>query len=114
MIDTLTIVLPTLWVSFTCYLVWYATSAKRTEPITIDDAKMLWKIHKKCSSCTSHKWQPLRRRNGKIQGFKCECGYKYTQKRPLISNMPKSNHQNTRNRAQQQGMLSSGYIYSEY
>ena len=114
MIEPLTIVLPALWVSFICYMVWYATSAKRTEPITIDDAKMLWKIHKKGSSCTGHKWQLLRRRNGKIHGFKCECGYKYTQERPLISTMPKSVHQNARNGARQQGMLSSGYLYSDY
>ncbi len=85
----LTIILPTVWASFAGYLIWYVTTAKRNVNITLEDAKTLWKIHKNSANCTGHKWQPLSRRGGKIAGFRCECGYKYTQKRPLVSTMPK-------------------------
>jgi hypothetical protein len=79
--------------------VWYVTSAKRSVPITFDDAKTLWEIHKKNTKCTGRKWRPISRRGGKISGFECECGYKYNQKRPIVSSMPKNNHQDNRNQA---------------
>ncbi|MBT0158433.1 hypothetical protein G4O51_00430 [Candidatus Bathyarchaeota archaeon A05DMB-2] len=87
--NVLTIILPTVWASFAGYLIWYVTSAKRNVTITLEDANTLWKIHKNSSNCTGHHWQPISRRGGKIFGFRCECGYKYTQKRPLVSSMPK-------------------------
>jgi hypothetical protein len=85
----LAIILPTIWASFAGYLIWYVTSANRNVTITLEDAKTLWKIHKNSANCTGHRWQPVSRRGGKIAGFRCECGYKYTQKRPLVSSMPK-------------------------
>jgi hypothetical protein len=51
-----------------------------------DDAKTLWHIHNKNARCNGHKWQPISRKGGKISGFECDRGYKYTQKRPLLSN----------------------------
>lgn len=108
----LTIILPTVWVLFTGYLLWYATSAKSNVSITVNDAKILWKIHKKNTNCAGHKWRLITRRGGKVSGFECECGYKYTQKRPLISNMPKKSNQNLRS-TDRQKMLSSGYIYPD-
>lgn len=90
MTDMLTIILPTSWALFVAYLLWYATSAKCNVSITFDDAKALWHIHKKNTSCTGHKWRPVSRRSGKIFGFECECGYKYTQKRPIISSRPRT------------------------
>jgi hypothetical protein len=96
MIDML-IILPAIWVLFACYLAWFLTSAKRNVSITFDDAKALWHIHKKNTRCASHKWRPVLRKNGKISGFECECGYKYTQKRPIISNRPKNGHMDYRN-----------------
>lgn len=112
--NMLTIILSASWALFTCYLLWYATSAKRNVPITINDAKMLWKIHKQSANCAGHKWRLITRRSGKIQGFECECGYKYTQIRPLVSSLPKASDQNLRNADKQQRMLSSGYILPEY
>jgi hypothetical protein len=85
----LAIILPTIWASFAGYLIWYVTSANRNVTITLEDAKTLWKIHKNSANCTGHRWQPVSRRGGKIAGFRCECGYRYTQKRPLVSSMPK-------------------------
>ena len=109
----LTIILPTVWTFFMGYLLWYVTSAKRNAAITVNDAKILWKMHKKSTNCAGHKWRLITRRGGKISGFECECGYKYTQKRPLISNLPKNSNPKLRNMDQQQKMLSSGYIYPD-
>lgn len=92
----LSILLAATWVSFSGYIIWYVTSAKRTVPITSEDAKALWKIHKNSANCSGHKWRPILRRGGRIAGFECECGYKYTQKRPLVSTMP--NHDDQRDR----------------
>ena len=39
--------MPAIWVSFTSCIGWYLTCAKRGVPITFDDAKALWQIHKK-------------------------------------------------------------------
>jgi hypothetical protein len=76
-----------LWCSFTLYLIWYATSAKHYFPITDKEAKILWKIHKQNINCNSTKWRKIKR-NNKIIGFACECGYEYIQKRPLVINPP--------------------------
>ena len=92
----LTVILPAIWASFASCLVWFVTSAKRSVSITFDDAKALWHIHKKTTNCSSHKWNPISRKGGKISGFECECGYKYTQKKPLISSSPKNNHREHR------------------
>jgi hypothetical protein len=51
----LTIILPTVWAFFMGYLLWYVTSAKRNAAITVNDAKILWKMHKKSTNCPSHK-----------------------------------------------------------
>jgi hypothetical protein len=95
----LTIVLPATWAFFATYLVWFVTSAKRNATITFDDAKALWEIHKTNAKCASHKWRPISRKNGKISGFECECGYKYLQKRPIISSKPKSSSLSRRSQA---------------
>jgi hypothetical protein len=84
------VIVTAVWSVFAFYLLWYMTSVKRSEPITIDEAKMLWKIHKKSCSCSSNKWQPITRRGGKIGGFQCECGYKYAQNRPIVAGIPKN------------------------
>ena len=96
----LTVILPAIWISFTGYLLWYVTSAKRNVPITLDEAKALWKIHKRTAKCTSHKWRPISRRGDKISGFECECGYKYNQKRPIVSSIPKNGYRDDRNQAE--------------
>jgi hypothetical protein len=67
----------------TCAVIF--TLAKRSAPITANDAKVLWVMHRKTAHCSGHKWQPIKLKKGKIVGFRCQCGYKYTQKRPLVS-----------------------------
>ena len=79
------IIVTAVWSIFTIYLLCYLISVKRSETITLDEAKMLWKIHKKNCRCTGKKWHPLKRRGDKIKGFRCDCGFKYAQKRPIVT-----------------------------
>jgi hypothetical protein len=76
-----------LWGGLTAYAVWYFTSAKYYAPITVNEARILWKIHKRNIRCNARKWREIRR-GGKMIGFECECGYKHIQKRPIVSNAP--------------------------
>jgi hypothetical protein len=80
-----TIILPAAWAIFTGYLLWYMVVVKRSAPMTSDEAKMLWKIHKKTAHCAGQKWQPIAHKGDKLNGFQCECGYHYMQKRPMIA-----------------------------
>lgn len=88
--------LPTItisaWTFFTGYLVWYITSAKCDAPLTVNDAKVLWKMHKQSTNCAGHKWRRIRCKSGKVLGFECECGYKYTQKRLISSSLHRVNN----------------------
>ncbi len=79
----------TAWSGFAVCAGWVFISAKTNTPITMEDAKVMWVMHKKNAECKSRKWQPVKKRKGKIVGFKCECGYKYEQKRPVLSRTPK-------------------------
>jgi hypothetical protein len=83
-----TIIVTAVWACFSAYLLWFITAVKRNEPITVDEAKTLWRIHKKNTHCTGHSWHPIKRRGGKIKGFKCDCGYKYSQIRPIVAGVP--------------------------
>jgi hypothetical protein len=60
------------------------TTVRRTAPITVDQAKVMWAMHRKASRCGGHKWEPIKRKQDKVVGFRCQCGYQYTQKRPLV------------------------------
>jgi hypothetical protein len=75
--------MPSIWIGLGAYVVWYFASAKNCVPLTNQEARLLWKIHKQSTECNARKWQQIKRR-GKIIGFKCGCGYKYIQKRPII------------------------------
>jgi len=77
----------TLWVCFTAYALWYFTSAKHYAPLTPNEARLLWRIHKQTTKCNSKKWREIHR-GRKIVGFACGCGYKYMQKRPIVAGAP--------------------------
>lgn len=83
------ILMPTLWIFFAAYATWYYTSAKHYAPLTRNEAKILWKLHKQNTGCKAKKWREIRSK-GKIVGFKCECGYKHIQKRPIAAKTPAS------------------------
>jgi len=75
------------WAGFAAYAVWFSTVAKHYAPITSNDARILWKIHKQSIQCASRKWRAIKKGN-KIIGFECECGFKHIQKRPILANTP--------------------------
>jgi hypothetical protein len=75
------------WASLIGYAVWFFTAAKHYAPITPDEAKILWKIHKQRLQCASTRWRPVKRGNHVI-GFECECGFMHVQRRPLVSSAP--------------------------
>ena len=79
------ILMPALWTCFTAYAAWYLTSAKQYAPITYKEARVLWEIHRQKARCESKRWHKIRRRDRMI-GFKCDCGYKHVQKRPITAN----------------------------
>jgi len=81
------ILMPALWACFTTYAAWYFTSAKHHTPLTYKEARMLWEIHKQETQCKSKKWHKIRRKD-RIIGFKCDCGHKHIQKRPITTNTP--------------------------
>jgi hypothetical protein len=73
---------PVLWLVLLVYALWYFLSAKDYVPLDSREALLLWKIHKQQAKCGAKGWRKIQRRN-KIVGFKCECGYKHLQKRPI-------------------------------
>jgi len=77
----------TLWVCFTAYALWYFTLAKHYAPLTPNEARLLWRIHKQTTKCNSKEWREIHR-GRKIVGFACGCGYKYMQKRPIVASAP--------------------------
>jgi len=79
-----TILLPAVWTCFAAYTTWYLTSAKQYAPLTLEEARLLWKIHKQEAQCKAKRWREIRHR-GKIIGFQCECGYKHVQKKPIVT-----------------------------
>jgi len=60
-------------------------ATERTVSVTIEDAKIIWTLHKQSSRCRHGKWMLIKPKNGKVNGFQCECGYKYLQKKSLIT-----------------------------
>jgi hypothetical protein len=92
MFDTFEILMFALWTCFAVYATWYFTSAKHYAPITHDEARTLWKIHKQIIRCDGRKWREIRHGN-KVVGFQCECGYRHIQKRPIVVSAPIANTQ---------------------
>ena len=75
---------PTVWVTFGCTLAWYLLSAKRYHAITGHEVQMLWETHKQFNHCTANGFEPIHK-GKKLVGYKCECGHKHLQERPLIN-----------------------------
>jgi len=75
------------WFVFGAYSFWFLTHAKRSQPLTLDELVILWKIHKQQARCNT----PLSRvkpiidsRSNEFSGFRCECGYEYQSKRLIL------------------------------
>jgi hypothetical protein len=75
------------WFVFGGYSFWFMTRAKRSQPLTLDELVILWKIHKqqaRCSVPLSRVEPILDSRSNEFSGFKCECGYQYSSKRLIL------------------------------
>lgn len=81
------ILVPVAWVSLAVYTLWYFVVAKDYAPLNPKEVLLLWKIHKHNTRCKAKEWHEIRRGN-KIVGFKCDCGYKHLQKRPITVTEP--------------------------
>jgi len=75
--------MPSMWIALIAYGTWYFTSAKRCAPLTKEEVRVLWKIHKQEAQCNCRKLQEIKRR-GRVVGFKCGCGYTHKQERLMI------------------------------
>ena len=76
-----------VWSCFIAYIAWYFTVARSLAPITTEEARILWRIHRKDHNCNSEEWRVIKHGN-KIVGFICTCGYKYLQRRPIVGGSP--------------------------
>jgi hypothetical protein len=76
-----------VWTFFVAYTTWYLTKAKYNAPISVDEARLLWRIHRRNVHCNARKWREIKHSN-KIVGFECECGYRHVQKRPVVGRPP--------------------------
>lgn len=76
-----------LWFMFGGYCVWFLIRARKSEPLTLDDLVVLWKIHRQQSGCNAplSKVEPIvNPRSNEFSGFKCKCGYQYQSQRLII------------------------------
>jgi hypothetical protein len=75
------------WFLFGACLFWFLTRAKKSEPLTLDEAVILWKIHRletDCKYLISKVELITDKHSREISGFKCACGYSYTSSRLLV------------------------------
>jgi hypothetical protein len=72
--------------AFAC---WYFYSGKTLQPMTREEAELRWKLHKEESKCSGYRIKELQMTKSHIVGFRCECGYEFTQRRLRIQDAPK-------------------------
>jgi hypothetical protein len=77
-----------LWLAFAVYVLWFFLKAETTHAINLDSLAIAWKIHKKQTGCKARRIQSLITINNETVGFKCQCGYKFVQKRLIAQKMP--------------------------
>ncbi len=73
------------------YALWYFFKAKTVQPITLDELALTWKIHKQRDGCNASRIHSLIKKKNEVVGFRCECGYKFIQKR-LITQKSQEQH----------------------
>jgi len=77
------------WFIFGAYSFWFFFKAKTFQPLTLDDLALTWKLHKRQTGCTASRIHSLLTKNGKVVGFKCDCGYEFLQKRLITQKVHK-------------------------
>ncbi|MEM3666919.1 MAG: hypothetical protein QW222_07555 [Candidatus Bathyarchaeia archaeon] len=81
-----------LWVAFGAYILWFFLKAETAQPLTLDDLALTWKLHKQQTGCKASRIYSLIKENDEIIGFKCECGYKFIQKRLITQKIKRAPH----------------------
>jgi len=79
------------WLTLAAYGFWYFFLAKTFQPLTLDDLAVIWRLHKQQTGCTASRVPSLLTRNNEVVGFRCECGYKFQQKRLITQRVHKPN-----------------------
>jgi hypothetical protein len=79
------------WMALVAYMLWYFFRAKTVQPLTLDDLALTWKVHKQRDGCKASRIYSLIKEKDEVVGFRCECGYKFIQKR-LITQSPQERH----------------------
>ena len=83
----LDVLMAAFWFTLGLYSFWFVTQAKRSQPLTLDELVILWKMHKqeaRCNAPLSRVKPVLDSRSNEFSGFRCECGYQYLSKRPIV------------------------------
>lgn len=75
------------WITLASYVLWFLFKAKTVQPLTLDKLALTWRVHKQQKGCTAANIHSLIKENNEIIGFRCECSYKFIQKR-LITQRP--------------------------
>jgi hypothetical protein len=78
------------WLALTVYCIWYLFLAKTVQPLTFVDVALTWRLHKQQTGCSASQVSSVLERNGEVIGFKCECGYKFLQKRLITQRVSKA------------------------
>ena len=78
------VLIPAMWLSLGFVIAWFLLSAKRTVPLSHEEAETLWKFHKQKTQCGANGWLEVNQ-GGKVVGFECECGHKHVQTKHLIT-----------------------------
>ena len=74
------------WMTLMAYVMWYFFRAKTVQPLTIDDLALTWRVHKQRDRCNASRIHSMIKENDEVVGFRCECGYKFIQKRLITQN----------------------------
>ena len=85
----LDILLVCFWLALAVYSAWFLFGAKTHQPLTLDDLAIQWKLHKQKTGCNAKRLQSMIKINDEIVGFKCDCGYQYSQKRLITQRVKK-------------------------
>ena len=82
------IAITAIWLSLVTYSIWFLFRAKTFQPLTLDNLALQWKLHKQKTGCSAKFLQSMIKKDNKIVGFSCECGYEFLQKRLITQRIP--------------------------
>ncbi|MFC1486711.1 hypothetical protein ACFLRN_03355 [Thermoproteota archaeon] len=78
------VLIPGVALTLVFFVAYLLVSAKHSIPLSVDEIETLWKAHKQSTYCKADNWIGITKKQEMI-GYKCECGYKQIQKKPLLN-----------------------------